>query len=458
MPDDTPPVDPTAPDTDVDVDQDDESGVFAPADHDHSGAYGTSRNLGREAPVESITTEAVYTREEPVVNVKAYGAEGDGETDDHAAIQRAVTEAPERAVLYLPSGTYRSSDAITVRDKSLTVTGDGVGGTVIEFVGATDGLAFSQPSSGDAALEDERYVAVRDLSLRATRPASGTAISSVWEDPPSGAFPHLVVRNVEAGAADDAGFFTGGVRCRNAWRARVYDFHFVGRQTPGPTGAGTERGADVVGVDLRARSVDSSVTTCHFSGCDVAIRAGDPQAGVPATEGVRIHEATVEDAERGVVAYGGPWMTVTNSTFAVRRTGVEFHGRWEAMVNNCEFDAVGTGGVDWTGVRVLDTRNIHVSNVSVESLPTHAGDHRGVSVEGSQDCKVEGNTVSDAGSGEAAIAVEDSTNVNVYGNVAGDAECVVKLGDGARQTIAVGNRGNVVDDGRLNLVANNLSS
>ena len=53
-----------------------------------------------------------------VVDVKtAYGAKGDGNTDDTAALQKAIAENPNRT-LYLPTGTYVVSKALEARAKS----------------------------------------------------------------------------------------------------------------------------------------------------------------------------------------------------------------------------------------------------------------------------------------------------------------------------------------------------
>jgi hypothetical protein len=50
----------------------------------------------------------------PIINVKAFGAKGDGSTDDRVAIQRAadaVRLSPNKNILYFPPGTYLCSVA-----------------------------------------------------------------------------------------------------------------------------------------------------------------------------------------------------------------------------------------------------------------------------------------------------------------------------------------------------------
>lgn len=60
-----------------------------------------------------------------VVNVKAYGAKGDGATDDTAAIQAAHDAMTDGNTLYLPRGTYVLSSALNFT-KNITVQGAGV--------------------------------------------------------------------------------------------------------------------------------------------------------------------------------------------------------------------------------------------------------------------------------------------------------------------------------------------
>lgn len=54
-----------------------------------------------------------------------YNARGDGVTDDTAAIQKAIDKCPNGQAVYLPAGTYRLTDEIEIRGRSITLRGDG---------------------------------------------------------------------------------------------------------------------------------------------------------------------------------------------------------------------------------------------------------------------------------------------------------------------------------------------
>lgn len=69
---------------------------------------------------------------EASVNVKDFGATGDGTTDDRVAIQAAIDSATSGGVIYFPAGTYRISKAsgtndswgINIKTSNITLAGD----------------------------------------------------------------------------------------------------------------------------------------------------------------------------------------------------------------------------------------------------------------------------------------------------------------------------------------------
>jgi polygalacturonase len=49
-----------------------------------------------------------------VVNVRDYGAKGDGSTDDTEAVQRAFSDLRVGDTLYFPAGTYLITSTLAV--------------------------------------------------------------------------------------------------------------------------------------------------------------------------------------------------------------------------------------------------------------------------------------------------------------------------------------------------------
>jgi hypothetical protein len=73
------------------------------------------------------TARNLVTRGGDVINVKDFGATGNGTTDDTAAIQAAITAAPAGAAIYFPRGSYLGFRLKIT--KNLSIIGDGIGST-----------------------------------------------------------------------------------------------------------------------------------------------------------------------------------------------------------------------------------------------------------------------------------------------------------------------------------------
>ena len=101
---------------------------------------------------------------ELVINVRDYGATGNGTTDDTAAIQSAITAASSGGVVYFPSGTFKVVGTVSVA-KPLTLTGPGV------LYKSSTGSALLDVSSSDVTL--------RGLTLQNIG-TSGTAVDGTY--------------------------------------------------------------------------------------------------------------------------------------------------------------------------------------------------------------------------------------------------------------------------------------
>lgn len=94
------------------------------------------------ATVSGTTTTSDLVTKGPRVDVRAYGAVGDGVTDDTAAIQSAIDSSSAGTILYFPPGTYAITAQILI-NKSFTIAGAGAA-SVLKF---KDGFTVPTPTT-----------------------------------------------------------------------------------------------------------------------------------------------------------------------------------------------------------------------------------------------------------------------------------------------------------------------
>jgi polygalacturonase len=71
-----------------------------------------------------------------IVNVKQFGAEGDGVSDDTAAIQKAINSAPDGSTIHFPAGTYNVSNFLVNKRAGLSFVGEGRHSLIKQKTGA----------------------------------------------------------------------------------------------------------------------------------------------------------------------------------------------------------------------------------------------------------------------------------------------------------------------------------
>ena len=91
----------------------------------HGGVYGWSQSG-------NITVQHAVTWTGPIINVKSYGATGNGTTDDTAAIDAAMAAAVPGNQIYFPTGTYCCSSQLIAAPAGVRIYGDGPANSVLE--------------------------------------------------------------------------------------------------------------------------------------------------------------------------------------------------------------------------------------------------------------------------------------------------------------------------------------
>lgn len=134
------------------------------------------------SPTRGERSEAVMSDSEKplpsLVDVRDFGAVGDGVTDDYAALQKAFeTGLSERGgIVFFPPGMYLCSGRICCEAKPVSVIGSGRGSSVIWFTGTDEnsvGFHFHQQTF-------ENTVEIRSLSLKTDQQESGDALTITY--------------------------------------------------------------------------------------------------------------------------------------------------------------------------------------------------------------------------------------------------------------------------------------
>lgn len=96
-----------------------------------------------------------------VVNVRDFGAKGDGSTDDSTSIQAALTALGDNGgCLYFPAGTYRYKQTLCVEKSNITIASDSKGQTLLYF-DSQNGEAVRF----DGSNQPLHHVGIRDLHV-----------------------------------------------------------------------------------------------------------------------------------------------------------------------------------------------------------------------------------------------------------------------------------------------------
>ncbi len=124
--------------------------------------------------MEIVTSPSRYSGlgNRPWFDVTAYGATGNGVTDDSAAIQAALTAAAAIAaggLVYIPAGTYVVGTALTCSNRFVTIQGAGKDSTKLSYTG--NGVALTLGTTAGAGADSTG--GVRDLTITGT--GSGTS-------------------------------------------------------------------------------------------------------------------------------------------------------------------------------------------------------------------------------------------------------------------------------------------
>jgi hypothetical protein len=176
-------------------------------------------NLGIVTANGSTAPRSLANRFSDVVNVKDFGAVGDGVADDTAAIQAAVNAASSNggSIIEIPAGEYRLTSSIVLNTPNF-IKGAGIGITILlQTNGTADCLFFNYSSfSAGGGLED--------ISIHAgvKNPINPSVMGSTGNG--------LRIKKANGGFSAqriDIRSFSTGIRIAESYYVRVIDFQVL---------------------------------------------------------------------------------------------------------------------------------------------------------------------------------------------------------------------------------------
>ena len=243
----------------------------------------------------STTARSLANRFADVVNVKDFGAVGNGVADDTAAIQAAVNSITSSGTVVFPSGNYYITNAITVTNKSISFIGASSASTKITLFNLSSSGAFVFTSNNN-----ETAFSVSGFTFLAKSNNAGIAISSTFTVSSNVDYRTLNVNDVQIRYIVGQGYWTGGIlNSGSKWSTLSKCY------VQGPDVSSTAFGFKIVGTD----NVEHRITDCSILGASKGLEIGD------SVEGVYIVNYSSVACQYGIYAFtptGEPLISITN--------------------------------------------------------------------------------------------------------------------------------------------------
>jgi hypothetical protein len=339
------------------------------------GYTGTINQLGDWASSERL--------EDIAVNVKSFGAKGDGVTNDAISIQAALNKATtDNLLLFFPAGDYLCGSQITSSGENVDIIGAGFNTTRIIFNAVTGGFSFSLlPQSTN---QPPQQLKISNLTIESRAAVSSPAISATWTAYQPNAQGQLWINNVNITRADNGtGTFTKGISLTNCIVGFISDSVILG----------DDARVSQVGIDM-VDCVGIRIARCDVNRFQTGIRITKNIA--PQSEGIIISDSFVYDINAGIYVNTAIHIQIINTHVNINGASatrsIEFISVNQSNISLCNLYVGGKSG-DPTGQRCImltDSSNVIISNNSINGI-TKANSEYGILVFGNSDYNSIGN-------------------------------------------------------------------
>ena len=352
---------------------------------------------GQYANIEGSTFRWDGASMKPVgsTSVKAYGAEGDGSTNDDLAIQNAMDDLKSQGggVLYFPPGTYRINTRLISTTSLVSFEGSGSSSSIINANGV-DALAIDSSGFGD-----RERVFVSHMGFETTANGGNTAIDFTGKTG-SALGAQLTVTQCSFSGQSNSNAWDTPIHLRNAKFTEVLSCYFRGN-TSDVTSTNTSI--------LMDTCTDTKILNNYFYWCNVGIDI------TGFSEGLYITGSHFVPVNRGVRHAGtGNLVWVTDCHISANLTAITFGSPGVNAVNHSHATSNlifkrSTSTNNFVAIQSYSNRNTIIGNeVLIPGGSSTSGSQTGIVVySGSSHSRVVGNQLANMDTG---IFFQNSTS------------------------------------------------
>jgi len=343
------------------------------------------------------------------INVLDYGAKGDGVTDDYASVLLAIADIPATGgKLYFPAGTYLSSGAVVVNNRPISIIGDGMGVSVLQFTSVTANGAI------DLDFNDiTQNCNIRDITLLAGNANNGTAIDLAWVTTGSSTHVSCSIERVEITSSDGGttNYWTDGLIVYDAWNAVIKNINVRGANTKNLT---------QTGITLLGRSNDVRISNSYFAACYYAIKS------VGVVEGLHLVDNIYIYCQKGVYVVpttgAPPLVFINNGMFDCFEAAIDIINCPTSQIYHNYFNRRDDGETAYIHVHLGDSCNGTLVQDNFFQGSMVGGTQNGIVVDTNIYCIITGNLISACNTGVLlnAGSIKSIVSLNRFQNCSTD--------------------------------------
>lgn len=296
------------------------------------------------------------------INVKDYGAKGDGVTDDTAAFAAAIKRLQETSDtrLLIPDGRYVISQSLVYNQpalgNSILIEGESQIETQILFTGSGNLLDITL---GTAANQISNACVIRNLSLITDSATAGAAIktsrSASGTVSPAARFEDVYIYQTGSGV------WTYGIHSIDAsetWLVRCYIMLFGDDSTAGLFIDNNLSGQSVFGLFLDHCSINGAVNN---------VRVRGKLETVNITGGLFVGATDCLDFDATGTTSGNPHLTIYGAHINAKRFAL-ITREWRTMMFTATdfYSGVGVGDLAGENMKIFDAEHVTVTGCKFE--------------------------------------------------------------------------------------------